>query len=123
MDDHDEKNEDTRERAKFKNLKTLERGKSNLILLNFQNLQKIMDKAEHGVIYFSMGSMVLSKDLPEETRKNILEMFGTLQQTVIWKFEETWTDLPNNVHVVQWAPQHSILGISFRRLYLPCLHH
>lgn len=41
----------------------------------------------------------------------LLQMFGELQQTVIWKFEDnSLQDVPMNVHIVNWAPQPSILG-------------
>lgn len=69
-----------------------------------------MDNAKYGVIYFSLGSNLKSKDLPEHYKKNLLKMFGELKQTVIWKFEEALPKLPKNVHILQWAPQTSILG-------------
>ncbi|CAH0678007.1 unnamed protein product [Spodoptera exigua] len=77
------------------------------------NLQKIMDDAENGVIYFSMGSNLKSKTMPEELKKGLLEVFGRLKQTVLWKFEENLPDRPKNVHILQWAPQQSILVFIF----------
>lgn len=68
-----------------------------------------MDSARDGVIYFSMGSNLQSKDWPEEIKSGLLNVFGGLKQTVIWKFEEDFPDVPKNVHVVKWAPQASIL--------------
>ncbi|KAL0868322.1 hypothetical protein ABMA27_007847 [Loxostege sticticalis] len=75
-----------------------------------ENLQKIMDEAKHGVIYFSMGSMLKSKTFPDVLKKELLQMFSGLKQTVLWKFEETPRKLPKNVHVVKWAPQQDILA-------------
>uniref|UniRef100_A0A2H1X1Y8 SFRICE_017750 n=1 Tax=Spodoptera frugiperda TaxID=7108 RepID=A0A2H1X1Y8_SPOFR len=75
-----------------------------------ENLQKIMDEAEHGVIYFSMGSNLKSKTMPNELKKGLLEVFGSLKQTVLWKFEENLLNRPKNVHILQWAPQQSILA-------------
>lgn len=69
-----------------------------------------MDDSKNGVIYFSMGSNLKSKHFPEELKRKILKMFGGLKQTVLWKFEEVLPDLPSNVHILQWAPQPSILG-------------
>ncbi|XP_037302627.1 UDP-glucosyltransferase 2 [Manduca sexta] len=74
------------------------------------NIQHIMDKAKHGVIFFSMGSQLNSKDIPEDIKRKLLELFGAFKQTVIWKFEEKPDQLPNNVHVLKWAPQQSILA-------------
>lgn len=75
-----------------------------------QDLQKLMDEAEHGVIYFSMGSNAKSKDFPDAMKEDFLRVFGQVKQTVIWKFEEDLPNRPKNVHIVQWAPQQSILG-------------
>ncbi|KAL0818834.1 hypothetical protein ABMA28_008154 [Loxostege sticticalis] len=74
------------------------------------DLQKLMDDSKNGVIYFSMGSNLKSKHFPEELKRKILKMFGGLKQTVLWKFEEVLPDLPSNVHILQWAPQPSILA-------------
>lgn len=69
-----------------------------------------MDHAKHGVIYFSLGSNLRSKDFPEKMLKDMLKLFGDLQQTVVWKFEESLPNKPANVHILKWAPQQSILG-------------
>lgn len=69
-----------------------------------------MDGAKHGVIYFSMGTMLKSSKLPQVIKTSLLEMFRDLKQTVIWKFEEQLPNQPKNVHIVHWAPQRSILG-------------
>ncbi|GBP15258.1 UDP-glucuronosyltransferase 2B13 [Eumeta japonica] len=75
-----------------------------------QDLQKIMDNAKDGVIYFSMGSNLKSKHMPAVMKREFLEVFGQLKQTVIWKFEEALPDVPKNVHMLKWAPQQSILA-------------
>ncbi|CAB3238620.1 unnamed protein product [Arctia plantaginis] len=75
-----------------------------------EDLKKIMDSAKDGVIYFSMGSNLKSKDWPVEIKQNLLNMFGTLKQTVLWKFEEDLPNVPKNVHILKWAPQQSILA-------------
>lgn len=78
-----------------------------------QDLQKIMDDAKYGVIYFSMGTMLQSSKLPQVIKMGLLDIFRELKQTIIWKFEEHLPNLPKNVHIVSWAPQSSILG-TFR---------
>ncbi|XP_045779381.1 UDP-glucosyltransferase 2-like [Maniola jurtina] len=75
-----------------------------------EDLQQLMDNAKHGVIYFSMGSTLRSTNFPDDVKKELLEMFGKFKQTVIWKFEEQLPNSPSNVHIVQWAPQQSILA-------------
>ncbi|XP_013189977.2 UDP-glucosyltransferase 2 [Amyelois transitella] len=73
-------------------------------------LKNILDNTKNGLIYFSMGSNLKSKDFPELLKKGLLEIFGGLKQTVLWKFEEVLPNLPPNVHIVNWAPQQSILA-------------
>ncbi|CAH0678009.1 unnamed protein product [Spodoptera exigua] len=83
-----------------------------------ENLKKIMDSAKNGVIYFSMGSNLKSKELPDDVKHGLLEVFRGLKQTVIWKFEENLPDQPKNVHIVQWAPQQSILAHPNLKLFV-----
>ncbi|CAH0596438.1 unnamed protein product [Chrysodeixis includens] len=75
-----------------------------------EDLKKIMESNKNGIIYFSLGSNIKSKDLPAELKEGLLEVFKGLKQTVIWKFEENLPNAPKNVHIVQWAPQQSILA-------------
>ncbi|XP_038207501.1 UDP-glycosyltransferase UGT5-like [Zerene cesonia] len=75
-----------------------------------EDLKKIMDNAKHGVIYFSMGSNLRSEYFPKELKEDLVKVLGELKQTVIWKFGEDLPNRPKNVHIVQWAPQQSILA-------------
>ncbi|XP_044571308.1 UDP-glucosyltransferase 2 [Drosophila ananassae] len=76
-----------------------------------ENLQKYLDGATHGAIYFSLGSQVRSSELPPKKLKIFLDVFGTLKQRVLWKFEEeSLTNLPANVMVQKWMPQADILA-------------
>ncbi|CAK1555943.1 unnamed protein product [Leptosia nina] len=75
-----------------------------------KDLQDILDSSTHGVIYFSMGSVLKATALKEKTRKELIEVFGSLKQTVLWKFDETFENLPKNIHVRSWMPQSSILA-------------
>ncbi|XP_038207518.1 UDP-glycosyltransferase UGT5-like [Zerene cesonia] len=80
-------------------------------LLNEQyDLKKLLDNSKDGLIFFSLGSNIKSKYLPDQLKQSLLKMFGGLKQTVLWKFEEDLPGTPPNVHIVQWAPQHSILA-------------
>ncbi|XP_050682422.1 UDP-glucosyltransferase 2-like isoform X2 [Leptidea sinapis] len=75
-----------------------------------KDLKVIMDNSLHGVIYFSMGSNLRSEHFPEKLTRRFLDIFAELKQTVIWKFEANLSDIPKNVHIVDWAPQQSILA-------------
>ncbi|CAG5010942.1 unnamed protein product [Parnassius apollo] len=74
-----------------------------------KDLKKLLDESKKGVIYFGLGSIIQGKDLPENVKRELIEFFGQLEQTVLWKIEEQLADLPQNVHILDWAPQDSIL--------------
>ncbi|XP_034838212.1 UDP-glucosyltransferase 2-like [Maniola hyperantus] len=75
-----------------------------------KDLQDLLDSSRQGVIYFSMGSVVRSAALPEQTRSELVKMLGELPYTVLWKFEEQMEGLPRNLHIRPWMPQSSILS-------------
>lgn len=75
------------------------------------NIQSFMDNATDGVIYFSMGSNIKSKEFPVEKREAFLKVFSTLKQKVLWKWEdENLPNKPDNVLIQNWWPQDDILA-------------
>uniref|UniRef100_A0A182M8S5 UDP-glucuronosyltransferase n=1 Tax=Anopheles culicifacies TaxID=139723 RepID=A0A182M8S5_9DIPT len=84
-----------------------------------EDIQKLLDNATNGVIYFSMGSNLQSSQLPVEKREAILRVFAGLKQTVLWKWEdETLPNRPKNVIVKAWWPQDDILAHPNVRLFI-----
>lgn len=79
-------------------------------------LQDILDKSPEGVIYFSLGSNVKSKDIPEEKKQAIVRVLGRLNMKVLWKFEKDLPNKPSNVIIRNWFPQQDVLG-KFVRIY------
>lgn len=75
-----------------------------------KDLQLLLDSSPQGVIYFSMGSVLKSAQLPEKMKKDLISIFADLPYTVLWKFEEKLDNLPKNVHIQPWFPQTSILA-------------
>ncbi|XP_055588577.1 UDP-glycosyltransferase UGT5-like [Uranotaenia lowii] len=74
-------------------------------------LQRFMDEAKHGVIYFSLGAYMQSSEMPLEKRNTILKVFSKLKQRVIWKFEsEKIGTIPSNILIQKWAPQSDVLA-------------
>lgn len=69
-----------------------------------------MDEAKEGVIYFSLGSNVKSKNLSDKLRQTLISTLGKLSYNVLWKFETNMTDLPQNIKIINWAPQQDILS-------------
>ncbi|KAJ8928783.1 hypothetical protein NQ314_018641 [Rhamnusium bicolor] len=75
------------------------------------DLQKFLDEAKEGVIYFSMGSNLKSKYLPQETREAFLKAFGKRKEKVLWKWEDdVLPGQPPNVKLGKWLPQQDILA-------------
>lgn len=75
------------------------------------DIKQFIERSEHGVIYFSLGSNVKSSDMPKENLQMFIDVFSDLKQRVIWKFEnENLPNLPSNVMVKKWLPQQDILA-------------
>ncbi|XP_030374219.1 UDP-glucuronosyltransferase 2B13-like [Scaptodrosophila lebanonensis] len=84
-----------------------------------EQIKQFIEAAPHGVIYFSMGSNVKSKDLPQETREMLLKVFGRLKQRVLWKFEDNQLPgKPDNVFISKWFPQPDILAHPQVKLFI-----
>lgn len=74
---------------------------------------------EDGFIFFSLGSAVTPSDMPEEYRKTLVQVFGSLKQRVLWKWnKDSMDDLPPNVRLGKWLPQQDILGDPRLRLFI-----
>ncbi|XP_069681756.1 UDP-glycosyltransferase UGT5-like isoform X1 [Periplaneta americana] len=75
-----------------------------------KHIQEYLDSAEHGVIYFSFGSVIQAKTLPADKRDAFLQAFAELPQKVLWKWEgESLPGQTKNVHIEKWCPQADIL--------------
>ncbi|KAK3917458.1 UDP-glucosyltransferase 2 [Frankliniella fusca] len=72
-------------------------------------LRAWMDGAEHGVIFFSLGSMIKASSMPVEMRDKLVWAFSRLKQRVVWKFEDDSLAMPENVRVAKWLPQMDVL--------------
>ncbi|KAH8277484.1 hypothetical protein KR026_011519 [Drosophila bipectinata] len=76
-----------------------------------KDIEEFIEGAEHGVIYFSMGSNLKSKTLPLEKRQALIDTFAQLKQRVLWKFEDpNLPGKPDNVFISDWFPQDDILA-------------
>ncbi|XP_036332686.1 UDP-glycosyltransferase UGT5-like [Rhagoletis pomonella] len=83
------------------------------------DLQKFLDDAEYGAIYFSFGTQVQAKDMPLEKLQVFLDVFRQLKQRVLWKFEnESIANLPANVMIKKWLPQSDILAHPNVRVFI-----
>ncbi|KAH8356386.1 hypothetical protein KR084_009555 [Drosophila pseudotakahashii] len=84
-----------------------------------EELQRFMDEAEHGVIYFSMGLDILVKYLPENMQHHLLLAFARLKQRVVWKNEiSMMPNKSNNIFVIEKSPQRQVLAHPNVRLFI-----
>ncbi|XP_043654376.1 UDP-glycosyltransferase UGT5-like [Drosophila teissieri] len=82
-------------------------------------LQRFMDEAEHGVIYFSMGQEIMVQFLPENVQQNLMKTLVQFKQRVVWKTE--LYNMPNksdNIYVIEQPPQRAVLAHPNTRLFI-----
>ncbi|XP_057667364.1 UDP-glycosyltransferase UGT5-like [Diorhabda carinulata] len=82
-----------------------------------EDLQKFMDEAQYGVIYFSLGSNVHISDW--DVVKYFVKTFSKRKELVLWKFHATnLSGLSDNVKVAKWFPQTDILAHPNTKLFI-----
>nr|CAD7402225.1 unnamed protein product [Timema poppensis] len=85
----------------------------------FKDLQKFMDESEHGVVYFSLGSIVQVQTFSPEKLKALMDAFGALPERVLMKYTgDTLPGKPSNVMTGKWLPQLDILSHPKTRLFI-----
>ncbi|KAK4301520.1 hypothetical protein Pmani_026298 [Petrolisthes manimaculis] len=73
----------------------------------------VSGSGDAGFILFSLGSIVKPSDMPIQYRIVLAKVFGSLNQRVLWKWDEdsvSEVTLPPNVRLEKWLPQQDILG-------------
>ncbi|KAI7815543.1 UDP-glucuronosyltransferase [Rhyzopertha dominica] len=78
-----------------------------------ERIGKIVEKDSKGIIYLSMGSMLLTETIDEDKLQGLFDAFKELQYKVLWKatrenFSKNLT-IPENIHFEPWLPQLDIL--------------
>ncbi|KAK9745647.1 UDP-glucoronosyl and UDP-glucosyl transferase [Popillia japonica] len=108
------------------------------------DLKKILDNANQGVIYFALGTIVHSSALPMEKKKMFLEAFSKLDEIIVhssalpmekkkmfleafskldeivlWKYEgDDLVDVPKNVIIRKFFAQNNILAHKNVKLFI-----
>ncbi|XP_055378296.1 UDP-glycosyltransferase UGT5-like [Condylostylus longicornis] len=83
------------------------------------NIKTFLDTAKHGAILFTLGSEIKTTELPPEKLSAILNVFRSLKQKVLFKWEN-WNlpNKPDNVLISNWFPQKEILSHSNLKLLI-----
>ncbi|XP_044733442.1 UDP-glycosyltransferase UGT5-like, partial [Chrysoperla carnea] len=75
------------------------------------DIEKFISESKHGVIYFSLGSMILGSSLSDDVKQAFMDAFKELPQRILWKYEgETLPGKPDNVMIRKWMPHVDILS-------------
>ncbi|XP_060863129.1 LOW QUALITY PROTEIN: UDP-glucosyltransferase 2-like [Metopolophium dirhodum] len=74
-----------------------------------KDILDFIEQSPHGVVYFTFGSTVKMTSLPEHIKKALIDALAQIPQRVLWKYEDEIENLPKNVMVKKWLPQHEIL--------------
>ncbi|XKL68000.1 hypothetical protein PGB90_003491 [Kerria lacca] len=75
-----------------------------------KDIQKFIDTAKDGVIFFSFGTTIKASSIEPEKLEIIKEVFSIIPQKIIWRTNDlNLTDLPSNVMTGKWFPQRDIL--------------
>ncbi|KAG8303495.1 UDP-glucosyltransferase 2-like [Homalodisca vitripennis] len=75
-----------------------------------KDIKEFLDNANNGVILMSFGSLVKVSSLPPQLIRMFLDVFASLPQRVIFKYEEDGLEVPSNVMYKHWLPQSDIIA-------------
>lgn len=75
-----------------------------------------MDESIDGVIYVDLATNLIDENIQEGILQQIIEAFGQIKQTVIWKYDEILVNIPKNLYTIKKPPQQSILSKTFDKI-------
>lgn len=74
-----------------------------------QDILEFIEDSPHGVIFFSLGTVIATSTLPDHIQNAFKDAFAGLPQRVLMKYEGEMMDKPKNVMTGKWLPQRDIL--------------
>jgi glucuronosyltransferase len=83
------------------------------------DIKTFIESAEHGVVYFSLGSNVKPSVMDETKKRDIIAALSKLKQKVIWKWDDESLKVDKNKFLVRkWLPQDDILAHDNVKLFV-----
>ncbi|XP_065170771.1 UDP-glycosyltransferase UGT5-like [Atheta coriaria] len=84
-----------------------------------KDLEDYINSSPNGIIYFSLGTNVKTKDLSSKMLQTFMDALSQLPYKVLWKFDaDTLPGKPENVKITKWAPQQDILRHPKVKLFI-----
>lgn len=81
-----------------------------------QKFEHVLENSRvHGLVYFSLGSIVQEKWIPADFINKIVKALSQLPQTILWKGRLNQTNL-TNFYFSDWFPQQDLLAHPQLRL-------
>ncbi|CAH0547837.1 unnamed protein product [Brassicogethes aeneus] len=83
------------------------------------NIQRFLDDATDGAIYFSLGTNIKSANIDRKLQDVFINTFRKIKSLkILWKFDGDIIGLPKNVMVVSWCPQQDVLRHPNIKLFI-----
>lgn len=84
-----------------------------------EDLRDFIDSAEHGVVFFSLGSNLKPSNMKDEKKRAIIGALTRLKQKIVWKWDdETLNPDESRFFIRKWLPQDDILAHPNVKLFV-----
>ncbi|XP_062547887.1 UDP-glucosyltransferase 2-like [Armigeres subalbatus] len=84
-----------------------------------QDLQRYLDRSTHGVIYFSLGTLIRSDSINERNLKIFVDTFKSLKYDILWKCDSVVNlNGTSNIRISKWFPQQDLLAHPNVKLFV-----
>ncbi|XP_029729225.1 UDP-glucosyltransferase 2 isoform X1 [Aedes albopictus] len=84
-----------------------------------QELQQYLDASRHGVIYFSLGTLIRSDSINQKNLKIFVDTFKSLKYDILWKCDsEVNLNDTRNIKISKWFPQQDVLAHPNVKLFV-----
>ncbi|XP_022164544.1 UDP-glucuronosyltransferase 2B2-like [Myzus persicae] len=73
------------------------------------DILEFIENSPHGVIFFSLGSMVNMSTSPDYIINSLKDALAQVPQRILWKYEGEMVNKTKNIMIRKWFPQRDIL--------------